>query len=263
MSKCWAHSLGDCSGGMSGEHVFSNSIFKAGCSCPILITGVKRIRQGQPTRGAEKSNVLCRHHNSTLSPLDSVIGAIARFEAQVNNESFTDPLFIEGELLERWLLKTLVNVSAAGWISADKPHPSDNIVRMIFGREPVPDKIGLYSVKGRDPEHRPAGGVGFTPLLMSTPKGSRLAGAYITIHGMPLLASLHPMLAEMMEAGHAPTLMKKFSAEGLRHLYHPGAIVISRNRGAPVFIGLSWGGLLRFRDGSTATFPRPPQTGPA
>jgi hypothetical protein len=41
---------------MSGEHIFSNAIFKAGCSCPIVIEGVERIRHGDPTHGAEKAN---------------------------------------------------------------------------------------------------------------------------------------------------------------------------------------------------------------
>lgn len=253
MPSCWANSLGGCDKS-SGEHVFSNSIFKAGCSCPVLIEGVKRVRQGQATRGAEKSNILCRHHNSLLSPLDETIGQVARFQAEANEESFQGTLIVEGELLERWLLKTVVNVAAAGWLGQLKWAPSEDVVQAIFGLAPLPPRIGLYSVDGVDPNHRPSGGASFMPLFLSAPFGQLLAGAYVTVHGMPLLASLHDELAPRLEAGAVPSLQNRF-ADGLSHLYHPGAIVMSRKRGNPVFIGMSWGGLLRYADGTTAPFP--------
>lgn len=240
---------------MSGEHVVSNAIFKAGCSCPIIIEGVKRIREGAPTRGAEKSNILCRRHNSLLSPLDVTIGKIARFQADANDKNFQGSLIIGGELLERWLLKTVINSAAAGWAAPVKWRPSPSIARAIFGLEPIPDRLGLYSVDGVDPAHRPSGGVTFTPIHMSTPRGKILAGAYVAIHGMPLLASLHTDLTEMLEAGYIPNLTTHFSPDGLKHLYHPGAIVMSRKEGDPVFVGLSWNGLLRYADGTTAPFP--------
>lgn len=256
MTKCWANSLGGCNG-LSGEHVFSNAIFKAGCSCPIVIEGVQRIRRGEPTRGAEKSNILCRYHNSLLSPLDATIGQVAQFQAKANEESFTDSLYIEGELLERWLLKTVINVAAAGWTGSKKWCPSADIVRAIFGCESVPNRFGLYSVDGLHPGHRPSGGASFTPIHMTSPHGPTFAGAYVTVHGMPLLASFHTELAQRLEAGEIPRLLTHFSEAGLSHLHHPGAIVMSRKIGQPVLIGLSWNGLLRFADGTTATFPRP------
>jgi len=254
-SKCWAHSLGGCDG-MSGEHVFSNAIFKAGCSCPLIIEGVHRIREGAPTRGAEKSNILCRHHNSLLSPLDETIGQIARFQAEANDKDYQGSIIIEGELLERWLLKTVINTAAAGWAAPVKWQPSQSIARAIFGLDQLPDRIGLYSVDGVDPAHRPSGGASFTPIFMGTPLGKILVGAYVTVHGMPLLASLHTELPQMLEAGHIPHFVNHFSPDGLRHLYHPGAIVMSRQEGNPVFIGFSWGGLIRYADGTTAPFPK-------
>lgn len=213
---------------MSGEHIFSNAIFKAGCSCPLIIEGVHRIRQGAPTRGAEKANILCRHHNSLLSPLDETIGQIARFQAAANNKDFHGSIIVEGELVERWLLKTVINIAAAGWAAPVKWQPSPSIARAIFGMEKIPDKIGLYSVDGMDPSHRPSGGASFTPIFMSTPQGKVLPGSYVSVHGMPLLASFHTDLPQMLEAGQIPKMVNHFSPDGLRHLYHPGAIVMSR-----------------------------------
>jgi len=204
---------------MSGEHIISNALFKAGCGCPPVVEGVKRIRGGEPTKGAEKSNILCRHHNSLLSPLDSTIGKISNFQAQANDESFEGALWLEGELLERWLLKTAVNTAAAGWLGPQKLLPSDDIVRAIYGLEPVPNKIGLYSVEGICPTHQPRGGASFKPINLKTPFGLIFGGAYISVNGMPLFASFNTDLTERLEQGDAPELLNYYSEKGLKHLW--------------------------------------------
>jgi hypothetical protein len=253
-SRCWANSLGDCQA-MSGEHVVSSAVFGAGCSCPILIEGVQRIRGGSPTPNAEKSNILCRRHNSMLSPLDELAGRVASFQAQANEENFEDSLTIEGELLERWLVKTVVNAAAAGWIGSRKFRPSPEIVSAIFGQTPIPHGLGLYSVDGIDPNHRPSGGASITPIFSDASENPVLFGAYVAVHGMPLFVAFNTDIAQRLEAGEIPHLQQRFADTGLKHLHHPGAIVMSRKLGKPVIIALSWNGLLRFADGTTAPFP--------
>lgn len=255
MRRCWASSLGGCDT-MSGEHVFSDALFSGRrCDCPMMTNGVKRIRRGKPTSNAEKANILCRHHNSTLSELDQLAGKIADFQACANDEHFEKTLYVEGELLERWLLKTLVNVAAAGWAGPRKWLPSREVVSAIFGHTPVPKGVGLYSVDGVDRNLRPQGGVSCTPILLNESEGPRLLGAYITVHGMPLFATLDTDLAATLESGAALGLSQQFSDDGLRHLYRPGAIIMSRRRGRPLIMGLSWNGLLHFADGTTAPLP--------
>lgn len=256
MGQCWARSLGDCDT-ISGEHVFSNALFRAGCECPPVIKGVKRIRNGEVTPNAEKANILCRRHNSMLSPLDALAGKIASFQANANDENFNESLYVEGELLERWLLKTVVNNAAAGWMGPRKWRPEPDVVSAIYGYSIVPDGIGLYSVDGIDPQCTPSGGVSVIPIFLNGHEKQQLGGAYITVHGMPLFAALNAELADWLEAEGVRHLLPHFSTTGLRHLYHPGAIVMSRKRGYPVVIGLSWRGLLRFEDGTTAPFPSP------
>jgi len=240
---------------MSGEHIISNALFKAGCGCPPVVEGVKRIKGGEPTKGAEKSNILCRRHNSLLSPLDSTIGKISNFQAQANDESFEGTLWLEGELLERWLLKIAVNTAAAGWLGPQKLLPSDDIVRAIFGLEPVPNKIGLYSVEGICPTHQPRGGASFKPINLKTPFGLIFGGAYISVNGMPLFVSFNTDLTERLEQGDAPELLNYYSEQGLKHLYHPGALFMDRKKGVRLHIGLSWNGFLTFEDGSKTPFP--------
>ncbi len=254
MGRCWANSLGGCDT-MSGEHIFSDALFTRPCSCPMVTDGVKRIRRGEPTPNAEKANILCRHHNSTLTELDQLAGKIANFQARANDEHFEDTLYVEGELLERWLLKTVVNVAAAGWAAPRKWHPSPEIVAAIFGHTPVPNGVGLFSVDGVDRNLRPQGGVSFTPILLNQSTGPQLLGAYVTVHGMPLFAALDTELVAALESSATPSLSRQFSDDGLRHIYRPGAIIMSRKRGRPAIIGLSWNGLLHFADGTTAPIP--------
>lgn len=255
MRKCWAQVLGKCDG-MSGEHIISNALFKAGCGCPPVIKGVKRIKDGEPTYGAEKANILCQHHNSMLSPLDATVGKLSKFQAQANDENFEENLYLEGELLERWLLKTAINSAAAGWLGPQKLLPSEEIVRAVFGLEAIPDKLGLYSVEGICPNHQPRGGASFRPINIKTPEGLIFGGAYVSVNGMPLFVSFNTELARTLELSDNPEITNYFSESGLKHLYHPGALFMDRKRGIRLHIGLSWNGVLTFEDGSTAPFPQ-------
>lgn len=127
MGRCWAGSLGDCNQ-MSGEHVFSNALFAHGCACPIVIEGVKRMRDGAPTHNADKANILCHRHNSDLSRLDIVAGKVAEFLSRTRDKDSNECLYIGGEILERWLLKTVVNIAAARWAGSRKWRPSAGVV---------------------------------------------------------------------------------------------------------------------------------------
>ncbi|MCE4311521.1 hypothetical protein LYZ90_11760 [Xanthomonas hortorum pv. vitians] len=252
MARCWAHTLGGCDK-MSGEHVISNAVFAAGCGCPVLIEGVARIRDGAPTANAEKSNILCRLHNSMLSPLDAVVGRLANFQAASDDEDFSETLYIDGELLERWLLKTIINFGAAGWMGPQKLIPSSDVVSAIFGQMPLPPRIGLYSVNGIDPNHRPSGGVTMRPFFRTSPTMRELSGAYVAVHGLGLLACLDDTLPLQIDARNASELVGNSQSEASRLIYHPGAIVMYRKRGKPLIVGMAWGGFFRFEDGTTAT----------
>lgn len=150
---------------MSGEHVISSAVFSAGCDCPVLIEGVRRIRDGSPTHNAEKANILCRRHNSMLSPLDASIGRVAKFQAASQDPAFTDRLYLDGHLLERWLFKSQVNFTAAGRLGPQKLKPAPDLVAAVFGRAEFPPGIGLYTVDGIEPGHRASGGVTVMPML--------------------------------------------------------------------------------------------------
>lgn len=251
MLRCWASSLGNCDG-MSGEHVVSNVIFKSLCSCPVYIDGVKRIRNGLPTANAEKANILCRNHNSTLSPLDSVIGEIAIFLAKGNDERFEETLYIEGEKLERWAFKTLVNFMAAGWLSDKKYKPSKNIVEIIYGLKSPSKYIGIYSVDGIDPHFKPNGGVTVIPVYIDCYNDSIVGGAYISVHGLTFFVCINEYLGLTFSKGSYKILKTAFKNK--QHLYRPRAITVDRKRGKKLVIGIAWGDVLTYQDGSNARY---------
>ena len=249
---CWAHSLGGCDS-LSGEHIISNAIFKHGCGCPTVIEGVPRIRNGAPTRGAETSNILCRSHNSMLSPLDEVVGRLSKHLHESEDESYSTNINLRGEMLERWGLKTIINMSAAGWFGR-KFEPSPDIVAAIYGKANLPDGCGLYSVDGvyRNEQGEVRSSVTFTGIYEMRPAGRVLAGGYLAIHGMPLFFSLGSDVVQRIEASGAPAIQERLGNQPLRHLYRPGAIVSTRKRGLPIHVGLSWNGILRYADGTTS-----------
>src|SRR5688500_9935061 len=68
--NCWAHSLGDCDDKQSREHLVSASLWEGDS---ITVQGFPWCRDAPATIGLANltSKVLCKRHNSLLSPLDS------------------------------------------------------------------------------------------------------------------------------------------------------------------------------------------------
>ena len=67
--------MGECSGGLSGEHIISASLFLGD---NIGVKGLPWCREGHRFIGKSSytANILCRKHNSDLSPVDDA-GSLA------------------------------------------------------------------------------------------------------------------------------------------------------------------------------------------
>ncbi len=100
--------------------------------------------------------MLCKRHNETLSPTDSEAGKLLRIlnrfvtRAEMRSRGSdhngdVDTYALSGSLLERWFLKTVINLTF-GQPLADGSRwaPQENWVRIIFGLTPFPDDCGLY-----------------------------------------------------------------------------------------------------------------------
>jgi hypothetical protein len=157
LDGCYAASLLDCAGVLSGEHFISNALlrrFKRGF-----------VVEGFPWMEAPKAvgpnsltaNVLCQRHNEALSPLDAMI---ARFYDALHAAlSPGDPPTVipvsmfEGEDLERWALKVMICLGAsgnlrAGNVKARAREIPDLYLRILFGEQEMPAGCGLKMING-------------------------------------------------------------------------------------------------------------------
>jgi len=166
--ECWAKPLGDCKGGITGEHLFTRSIF----------TGEEIVVDGAPWfKGVSKrisldaavGNILCEHHNHTLGTYADPAGKELReaMQASVRNkpeatgtatEYVRSPggiivpkptVTIRGPHVGAWLAKTHCNM-----IANTKGTPSIEYIQYAFS--PRNPQIQFYypHVLGED--------VGFT-----------------------------------------------------------------------------------------------------
>jgi hypothetical protein len=158
--KCWARDLGGCSDAISGEHIVTAGLFETDV---VAVQGFGWCRDEPKHVGLSSltRNILCTKHNSTLSTVDSA--AIAAFDVFRECVRLTDVrqsmaprrwnishLKIDGLALERWFLKTLINVAIDGEqrigpLSTLPGEPSQDLVRIGYGLAAFTGKAGLYA----------------------------------------------------------------------------------------------------------------------
>ncbi len=165
MDACWANVLGDWTGGISGEHIVTESAF-SGKS--IGVKGLPWCKEGHRYIGKSSytANILCRKHNSELSPVDDA-GTLAFATFRKAETIYTDrssmlqygvwagrfdviEQTISGTGLERWLLKTLINMEIAGnqgYRIGPNAAPNEvdpELVKIAFGLGSFRGRAGLY-----------------------------------------------------------------------------------------------------------------------
>jgi hypothetical protein len=146
---------------------------------------------------------LCRDHNSGLSDVDTegkrlfvAIGDAAdlayRRNRQVPHRRWKPVRFaVDGPLVERWFLKTTINIaiaqqSKANWALTDAPvrEVPRLLVDVAFGRSTFVKPMGLYTVIAPSGEKiNFEGSMSFAPLL----KSDRIVGGIFTLRGLRYL----------------------------------------------------------------------------
>jgi hypothetical protein len=146
---------------MSGEHLISKNQF--GDTKKITVSGFAWCLGGTKEIGINSAtaNVLCRTHNSALSPVDAAAGKlldafelVAERDAEARRtprEFHPDVREVPGDDFERWMLKTTINlalvqppVPTAGIF--DGGAPARRYVEIAFGLTPFDPEEGLYYV---------------------------------------------------------------------------------------------------------------------
>lgn len=201
--KCYMRGTNDCSTKISGEHYISAAIL---AEFPKLrTTGLRWLGPGETlvSANALRSNILCRRHNSALSPLDTegwrMLVAIRAGLVHVSKKSLSRKTLyriVSGDAFELWGLKTLMGLHEASVAQADGVPtkqsfaiPKEIIIEALTGA-PLPKGFGLYVGQDSDLIHDE---IGFAPL--THPKDRRVAGLRITFLGIVLDFLVDPSAA--------------------------------------------------------------------
>ncbi|TRO37533.1 hypothetical protein EQ831_16005 [Pseudomonas sp. ALS1279] len=192
-SKCWANYRADCDRGMSKEHLISKSLFP---DKNIYVSGFEWCKKSERHIGinALQRKHLCTKHNNDLSPTDETAKHSISAFATGNSESS-----LNGSLLERWLVKTAVNLSigcnnhiGCGMAESKPGWPSPYLLAVAFGDEVLSEKMGAYFLFPNTQYAHRANEILISPISRDGYIGGYLFG----LRGQFIFLNLYP--------GHAP-----------------------------------------------------------
>jgi hypothetical protein len=213
--SCYAKELSNCSTDISREHYISRGLLIEMGGKP-QIAGFSFQPQDTLRRvGVEAltSHILCKRHNSCLSPLDKeaqrCLGALRTFDAalQDGQTPISDEVTINGADLERWMLKVLIGMNHAKVLGSISVRRNASMIRILFGRERWPSGWGLYVLARPRVFHHAFAGIEIETRAM----GSEIWAADFDIAGFPFMLSLGTP-----------------RGGGRAHLYRPAGLILSR-----------------------------------
>lgn len=202
--RCWAKCIGGCDNSQSREHLVSASLFNEG---KIRVEGFPWCKGTATEIGLSSltAKILCKAHNSGLSPVDDA-GAKA-FDAfrkiiQISNtrQKLKPQRWkvlkyrLDGRMLERWFLKTLINLSLGGQYpigrgSTKAGEPSEGLVRIAYGLSHFEGRAGLFSIARLGMKLSPRDNLSFGPLIKDR---QVIEGGLFSFYGFYYLLFLEP-----------------------------------------------------------------------
>ncbi|MGA7244568.1 MAG: hypothetical protein WBX19_15375 [Terracidiphilus sp.] len=202
--RCWAHPLGDCEGVISQEHYVSECLYPGG---EINVRGFPWCKDAFVPLPIRKltSGILCVKHNNALSELDAnanialntMRDAMTLFTARdkMRSRRWTVHHFnVNMLLLERWCLKTLINIHFNGKWRFDPESdelglPPEGLIRVAFGRSRFEGAAGLYFVSKVGAQISMIEGA---ISIGATTDGNRLVAGRFQLWGLPFVLTLLP-----------------------------------------------------------------------
>ena len=245
MTSCWAESLGECSEKISREHIVSKAIF---LDKDVSVSGLPWCIEPKAV-GLQSlaARILCAKHNSALSVLDQIAvdftaalrESLRLLDVRMNlkRKRWRMATFpINGYLLERWCLKTVINAAVAygGPDSSEADFPSPTLVEIAFGKRAFEAAAGLYGIHD-DLEARPRED-GLALQFFKTQR-NRVQGAIFSFLGFRLLLYL--------DAKEPPLPMviateRGVAAETFTHSHHPFDIAYHAGVGISHKVKFEW-----------------------
>ena len=190
--ECWAKDLGNCGGATSREHYISDGIFDGQS---ITAFGLSWCSEAPVSIGlaSATAQILCKRHNEALSDYDDEASKLSRFMTTniINAPRADEATTLKGPLLEKWSLKTLLNLGFLG--ALDRPlftriEPPLEIVQCLFRNIPVPEGAGLYLVSGTLTTESYKVGLAWNAIRNR--ETSKVFGMAFTFNGLRFVVSL-------------------------------------------------------------------------
>ena len=200
MEKCWANSLGGCGNKISSEHLISKGIFNGRdfsvkgfpwCKNEFVTVGINSITR----------KCLCEKHNNALSVVDAeaikffnVLDEIANLTMPDSKSTKQIQIDIDGYLIERWFLKTLINLSYKSNLRIGKfgevpGWPHEYLVDVAYGKTFFTEYLGLYTLVLEGDKSPSYGNIEITPFVNN--KGF-IGGGVFSFRGIEFFLSLVP-----------------------------------------------------------------------
>lgn len=240
-TDCWASLLADCARGASREHYISDGIFD---SQVVTAVGLPWCRDTPVTIGLSSAvaKILCQRHNSALSAFDAEAAKLSRFlQANVLNQPLVDStIVLKGGLLEKWALKTFLNLGYIRGLHREQPNrlePQPDLVRYIFENAPVADGVGLYFVSSKISNDNFGTGLWWN-VIQNPQRLEEIFGMTFTFFGVRFVISIPPIRAEGKIARLGK--MNGFNYSTATVIYRPANIALISSAAGSKQIQLEW-----------------------
>jgi len=239
--ECWASMIGGCSVGSSREHYISGGIFD---ETIISVFGLPWCKDQPASIGLNNavSKILCQTHNNQLSLYDSEASKLSHFlSSNVLEEPLkNDSISINGILLEKWLIKTMINLGYLGALDQPKHSridPEEAIVRYLFQNTKIRDGIGLYFVSGGLSNTGYKTGV-FWNAILNKSENDKIVGMLLTFNGIQFITCVVPIRAEELISKMGPVNGTDFSSAQI--IYRPPNIIFDSTGAGCKRINFLW-----------------------
>lgn len=201
--RCYLHATDDCEPTISREHYMSQSVLSLLGSFHVIEGGHwQKERSPLLPTSALGSNILCKAHNSLLSPMDTAsarfIGALhaiyneAQIDSQLDDVSGT---WHSGEALERWMVKLSLGLFYSksarknGRPLVETQKFNDDLAVQALLDGVWQPNCGLY-IKVSDLELPQVDAYAVAPV--SNVRKNRFTGCQLYICGMQLMVTFDP-----------------------------------------------------------------------
>ncbi len=239
---CYARELGNCSQRKSGEHFISKSLLeKIEKSGKLNIQGPAWLSENEeriiPIKSM-KANVLCKRHNSDLSGLDSAGTEFCSYLLNVKIKQAQ--LTVDGQEIERWLLKVLCGFGTSGYLNRFNGWtPKREWLDILFFDKTLPDEAGLYYLISNKVLEAGPNEFGIWPVVSDEKK--EIIGLHLLLSGYTFLFLMgefsNPHLEHHVQNGFRPV----FRPNSFQITYgdHVNQLYLGGNSGETIFVNVS------------------------